>query len=213
MKKHLIGIGVTVLIFGGVFNANATIIKPSSVESSSTFRTYDVNSLINGEGLGSNGLHDSQYTGMWLSEKLDTTATLTFDLGQLYSLSSTYVWQYNFGVNDRGVKEFNILTSIDGNDFNIVKAGALLAESNSMQSIAAEAIDFSAEAAFVRFEIVSNHGNEWYTGLSEVQFEGVRVSSRRGPSNNPIPEPATMLLFATGFAGFIASRLNGNINS
>lgn len=115
-------------------------------------------------------LHDDEYFNMWLNDAEGAAGTLTFDLGDTYNLASTDIWQYNAVCCgfERGVQNFRILTSTNGVDFTYLKDG-MLAMSQGGQ-IAAQNIEMSVTARYVRFEVISNYGDSTYTGLSEVKF-------------------------------------------
>ncbi len=194
----LVGLTTGLLLFGMVGLANAATIKPSSVLSSSTYFSYDENNLINGNGLNTiTGLHGTTHTGMWMSDS-GSSGDLTFDLGGLYNLTSTNIWQYNYKSTShptidyftRGVKDFDILTSTDGINFNLVLATSLTKSPGG--PISSQDISFTSLASFVKFDIHTNFGRD-RVGLSEVRFEGI--------PGDPVPEPATMLLFGIGLLG------------
>ncbi|MCG2840817.1 PEPxxWA-CTERM sorting domain-containing protein [Sandaracinobacter sp. RS1-74] len=175
--------------------ATAAVIQPVAVTASDSFWTYDVNNLINGSGL-SGGKHDTNWNNMWQSTWDQVPHWLLFDLGQNVSLKSASIWQYAADFNypwyetDRGVKDLGISISLDGVNFTSVADAVLerhiLNADNRYESFAAQLVEFTGEARYVRFDLNSNYGSVW-TGLSEVRFNG------------SVPEAATWAMMIAGF--------------
>lgn len=157
----------------------AEVITPVSVEANSTFRTYNKNSLIEGSGLNSSGLHDSNFANMWMTDLGEPTGLLTFDLGGIYSLDSASLWQYNFGTNtpvistlDREVDNFRILTSIDGLTYDEVFSGNMTRSPNG-SPVAAQVFTLATvDARFIQLDLLNNfsvgtiYEDEYPIGLS-----------------------------------------------
>ncbi len=149
------------------------VVTPVLVQASSTFFTYrDVN-LINNSGL-SDGRHDNLYSNMWLNDQEGAAGTITFDLGRVYRLASVDVWQYSF-VPARGVRGLNILGSLNGTDYRLLRFARLEAVSEGGPS-GEQTIALEAAARFVKFVITSNWGDSEYTGLAEVKFRATPES-------------------------------------
>jgi len=139
---------------------------------------------------------------MWMTELGVAKAELVFDLGRVFDIASADIWQFNYAepypanpwtINtvDRGVKDFRILTSLDGIDYAEVFNGQL-ARANG-DPVAAQTIDFTGSAQFVKFDILSNYAegtiyDPYASGLSEVRFNSA-----------PVPEPATWAMIIAGF--------------
>ena len=119
-----------------------------------------------------------------------------FDLGGLYSVASTYVWQQNQGLlffppapaEARGVDEFEILTSAstDGDDFVLLGKFQLQPETG-LEEVPAQVITFddAVDARRIRFHFlsaISGEPNE-FVGLSEVRFVGAELGTL-GDFNN-----------------------------
>jgi hypothetical protein len=160
-----------------------------SVTPSSTWYTYNVQNIINGAGLNQAGtLHDWNWQNMWVTN--DTgTGWLKFDLGAVYSLDYSLVWNYN-GVCcglDRSVKNMDVLLSNDGVNFTYFNSFVLTEGTGNW--IPADTLSLTgASARYIEFNLLSDYGDPDYIGLSEVQFYG--------PTGTP--EPATMLLLGSG---------------
>jgi len=181
--------------------ASAASIAPVGVTASSTFSffgQYKASNLIDGSGL-SQGLHDSDFANMWMTELGVNQATLTFDLGQRYNLDGADIWTYNFGNPAefqstilRGVKDFTLSLSDDGLAFSPVLAARLALGTG--QPLAAESFAFAGVGRYVRMDILTNYGEgtyaerDWNSGLSEVRFTGAAV-----------PEPASWVMMIGGF--------------
>ena len=198
MKKLLVFLGAMMMIFSVVVgHAIASSINVASVTASSTYSGWDVDNIINGVGLnGSPPLHDQITSGnAWMSDRNDKTGWLIFDLGSTYTVTSTDVWQYgHWNVHPRGVKDFHILSSINGTDYTSVTY--LTLQEVSTTPNAAESFSLDTDARYIKFDIQSNWGGGTLTGLSEVQFNG-----------SPVPIPGAVWLLGTGLAGLAGIRI------
>jgi len=178
--------------------AAALTVTPVGVTASDTFPffgQYKAENLINDSGL-TDGLHDANYANMWMTDLSVDEATLVFDLGGIYALSSLQVWNYNFGVEefastlDRAANAFTLAISSDGVNFTQVLAGNFSRGTGG--PLAAETFAFTGEARYVQLNLDGNHQRypETYgyspIGLSEVKFGAV-------------PEPSTWALLIAGF--------------
>ncbi len=181
MKRFSIYFFLCVFVLGINISKGSELIEVVALKASSHANIdYNKTHLCDGSGLGPTGLHDGQYYNMWLSSNLDLP-TLTFDLGQIYSVDKVDIWQYNyqnFDLLNRGVNDFIIFKSLDGNVFTEVKQASLSKSTGG--SIAAQTILLDCQARYIRFEVLSNHGDA-QTGLSEVQFWGTQSAPDRLP--------------------------------
>lgn len=199
--------------------AAAQSITPVGVTATSTLGTgfYSPSSLINGNGL-SGGLHNGDFSAMWVSELGVNQAQVMFDLGTTYALGGADIWNYNWGNPAqfqstilRGVRDFRILTSLDGTSFGEVYAGRLALGTG--EPLAAQTVTFGGTARFVQIDILNNYAlgtyaeRDWNSGLSEVRFLQAAAA---------VPEPGTWAMMLLGFAGIGASlrrrRHGGNLS-
>lgn len=187
--------------------AEGAVITPVGVTASNTFPfwgEYNAENLIDGSGL-SGGKHDANYTNMWMTDLGVDSATLTFDLGGAYQLSSLDVWNYNFGTEgyastlDRAAKAFTVSLSTDGVNFTQVLAGQF--SRGTGQALGAETFGLSGLGRYVQIGLSGNHQQDPATygyspvGLSEVRFAG-----------SAVPEPATWAMMIAGF-GLVGGAL------
>ncbi len=161
----------------------------SNVTASSTFRTYNVVNLVNGSGL-TGSLHNGEFENKWLSDA-EPAPTLTFDLGSIYALSDTVIWNYGGGCcgTERNVNSFTISFSTD--DITYTSFGTFALTNSTTDPFGADTISLTGNARYVRFNVLSNQGDPDYTGLSEVQFNGQTAGA--------IPESATWTMMIAGF--------------
>ncbi len=202
MKTKNLFVGATLLAATSLTpSAYAGLITVADVTASSTFSTYSTNSLIDGSGL-SGGLHLGEWQYKWLSEARPSTVnspipTLTFNLGSVFDVTSTTIWNYGDGCCgiDRSVKDLMIEASLDNINYFSVINNAVLAIPVG-DPYPGETLALNTTAQYVRFILSSNYGSV-YTGLSEVQFEGTSVT----PPTPTIPEPSSIALIGLGLLG------------
>ena len=200
MSKKL----VLVLCMGLALSAGAALgqtVTPVAATASSTFFSYTLPALIDDSGL-SGGLHDEEYTNMWMSDYGDVQPVLTFDLGAVYNLSAARIWQYNATCCGlvRGVQSFSISVSNDNVSFTPAGSGTLTQSPGG--TIPAQVVPCFGAGRYVRFTVVSNHGDGAYTGLSEVKFDTAGIQAV--PALSPSALAALALLLA--LAGAVAVR-------
>ena len=200
MGKLLAFLSAMMMVFSVmVGHAIASSINVGSLTASSTYSGWDVDNIINGAGLsGSPPLHDEITSdNAWMSDRNDTTGWLIFDFGSTYTVTTTDVWQYgHWNVHPRGVKDFQILSSINGTDYTFVADATLQKVGAGATPNAAESFSLATDARYIKFDIQSNWGGGTFTGLSEVQFNG-----------SPVPIPGAVWLLGTGLAGLAGIRI------
>ena len=135
---------------------------------------------------------------MWLSANGDEDPWVLFDLGDRYRLETIKIWNYNEAgaLTTRGVSEFELFVSSDGLDFRSLGIFDLDIAPGLDDVDFSELLPLNAfDVQYVIFDILDNHGDASYVGLSEVHFHGV-----------VIPEPATIALLALGALAALRRR-------
>ncbi len=206
MKTKNLFIGATLFAAASLTSsAYAGIITVADVTASSTFGTgiYNANNLIDGSGL-SGGLHLGDAQNKWLSEERPSTVgspapTLIFNLGSVFDVSSSTIWNYGDGCCgiDRSVKNLIIEASLDNiNYFSVINTVLTIPVGDPYPG---ETLTLNTTAQYIKLILDTNYG-ELYTGLSEVQFDGTSVSPTPTPTPS-IPEPSSIALIGLGLMG------------
>ena len=200
-KNFALGLATLVLSIANAPNAQAALINGVTVSTDMGIdRFVDINNMVNGVGLPGNipsltGIHDQPGFNSWNSSSFITTGNITFNLNGTYGLAGFSLWNFNaFSV--LGVKDVNVLTSTDGTNFTSV-TGAPTQFAIGAESAPESPEQFSfapVTAPYVRFQVLSNYGSSYATGLSEVQFDGTLAATA-------VPEPLTILGTLTGLGG------------
>jgi hypothetical protein len=161
--------------------------------------------IVDGSGLSSLSLtatHDTATTSnVWLSANGTLTGQVTFDLHGAYTLVGMSVWNFN-GNNPAGVQGVGVSTSTDGVTFTPLAGGpTTFAPGANLAPEPPQQFTFGPVVAdFVRFNITSNYGSQFETGLSEVGFDGTLVTTA-------VPAPPTLLLGLVGAGCAVVARL------
>ena len=157
----------------------------ASVTASSQLQYSPAGLLINGSGLV-NGLHDTNYAGMWLSERNEQNPTLRFDLGATYILSGMHLWNYNqvsttgVSLTNRGLSKADVYVSVNGlgdpttnpSDWFLLSNDLVIDQAPGNATYAGKSYELSADGIAARYVMMTDVDN-WagtHTGLSEVRF-------------------------------------------
>ncbi len=139
---------------------------------------------IDGSGLSGNTHGNSPGGTMWMAN--GTSATITYDLGSIYDLSSIHVWNYNeVNLPNRSANLVEILVASSPNGPFTSLGDFTFAKATGQANFTGEDIDLSTFVAadytsHVRFVIKNNYGDTGQVGLSEVQFFGGALSATGG---------------------------------
>jgi hypothetical protein len=191
------GIVVAVCLFNGAAQAQ-TIIAPSIDSVTSFYGSRSPTNLVNGTGLtagpsGILGAADSTHGNdvdatMWYSNPFivpaDTSPIVTFNLGGVYDLQTTRLWQYNeppYAFTVYGAKDIEVAVSSDNTNFTVLTT-ITLARAGGTNGEPAQ--DFAAVAPgvrYVRLHVLDTFAGAAASGLSEVRFVGA-ASGYGGPT-------------------------------
>ena len=161
----------------------AVIISPVSATASSQINpTGNIGNTIDQSGLSigftsgvtdfdtyiaSDPIHNANVLAdEWFSAIGTTTATVTYDLGSVFTLDRLALWNEDF----TGIGNFNILSSTDGVNFSTILSGVSPIDNPSAINYPVEVINFgsSVDAQFIQFDITSCPQNR--CGIGEVAF-------------------------------------------
>jgi choice-of-anchor C domain-containing protein len=203
MKKQLIGLGVAVLLFGGVVSANANLITNGSFEGgpSSFFQQHNaISTGISGWTVTSGSID-------WIGnywEASDGINSLDMNGGSAgtilsdsfaTSIGTEYVVTFDMAGNPNvtGVMDLSLTINTIQNLFSFDTTGHTTT-------------DMGWSSVSASFTAIAN--------TTQLQFSSLEIGNGGAALDNvvvgladPVPEPATMLLFGTGLICLVGSRL------
>lgn len=164
--------------------------------------TYDGTGLLSFPSLSAN--HEETIpTNSFVA--VESTGTIDFDLGGTVVVEGLSFWnQYAGGPStDVGLNAVNFYASLDGTNFTLIP-GAPTAFAEVLTGVSApEVFTFPAvEAAFIRLEVLSNHGGG-QSGFAEIAFAEGTLSVADFDLNSGFkiyPNPATNSINITGLS-------------
>ena len=140
----------------------------------------------NGAGLTGTAHSELPSGTMWLSANGDVAGAFELDLGAVYAVNSIRVWNYNEGLAgrpdllQRGVASANIDLGLTPSAYTTQIGGQAFAQAPGTNTDFSQVINLSgAQTRFIRLDILGNHGDAQFTGLSEIQVDGTLVSGQR----------------------------------
>jgi len=144
----------------------------------------DLIDLTSGSGLTDSGgvfVDDDNPNNMWLADlSQNPTPFVSLDLGGLYNLSSMDIWNYNEFTNMRGFRDVTVSVGATSGSVMPLNNAFTFAIADGQPGLESQMIDLSAfpeadAVRIVRFDMVNNHGDTSWAGLSEVRFTGTLV--------------------------------------
>ncbi len=185
----------------------AIVVTASSVNDETT----DPGRTIDGSGLAidpDSGIETHSTEGadtMWMSASGDPSPWLMYEFESAHKLDKLLIWnsnQISEGTIGWGIKDVNIVVSMDGVDWTSVPDVGPITQGSGLAPIEAQAIDMGlAVAKYVKVNILSNWGGLLAQyGMAEAQFHVLPTQARE-----PMPEsgstdvlPDSVLAWRTG---------------
>ncbi len=206
-----------IFVISGIVNvANADVIvspvsATASLPTETTHSTAVIENVYNHSGLASdfvsgvtdfdsyvlsNPSHDWLSESCYLSENdfFGNGLVIDFDMGQSIAVNRVAIWNGNVfnGNTESGINEFHIWVANSSDFSDAIDLGLFVADPASdpieAQVIALPMIDAKR---YIRFDILTNHGNPGHFNVSEIAFA-------------TIPAPASFALLA--FGGLLVSH-------
>lgn len=154
------------------FVQGGTVEKPKSVLLPDSYIGHVARNLLDSDGLTISNDPSSKLTNidegtMWLSDQINNT--LIIDLKSNYELAKLFIWNYNQSP-DYGVKEFNLYSSLDGVNFNLIERYELNKASGSDQEPYTLEIDLSSiQLRYLKIVILDSY-DESFVGLGKIMM-------------------------------------------
>jgi len=194
---------------GAIVSAASATINSSGPGFGSIADTYNQNGLATRYTSGvtdfatyiaGGPLHTAGFTGAeWFSEFNATSASVTYDLGSLQSISALALWNEDAA----GAGTVNLFQSADGINFTSLLSGLSPTDHGSVANYGADVFSFTAVTTrFVRLDMSGcAQGSNTFNAcaLGEVAF-------RAGADAVNVPEPTSIALLGAGLAAIAGLR-------
>lgn len=149
-------------------------------------------------------LHNWQYDPAsgnateWFGDYSTLIGDVVFDLGGLFTVDRIAFWNED----GEGINSVDVSYSTDGSSYGAAQTFAIN-NSEWGSDYVAQILTLTTPgyAQFIKFNLTAAKAEDGYPNLSigEVAFSVAEPT-------NPVPEPATLLLFATGIVGFLGAK-------
>ncbi len=172
------------------FAINQSALTPGYISGVTDFATFTATANTFLAGGGGNNI--------WYSSQGVVTGNFDFDLGGTYTIDALALWNDPQNAK-QGVKQFRLYAANNPSFTSPTLLGTYSAVEGLGNANLAQVFNFSSTtAAYVRMEILSNHGSTFVTGISEAAFDVAAV-----------PVPAAFWLFgsALGIGGVLKRRI------